>query len=250
MGISLDKISQQAPGLLSLAKAADAVIDKSRLNGQTAKVAVMLDFSGSMSQQYRSGAMQRLTEKVLALGTQFDDDGAIDFFVFDNNSEHLGEVSITDFEGSVARLTRGRSMGRTYYEKAILKVRDQFGFGNAAPAKRSLFGFKKATSDALPADQPVYVLFLTDGKPDDPELAAKAVAGVSHLPIFWKFISIGPSKIKFLQDLDDMSGRFMDNADYKHVSDVDALSDVDLFDALLEEFPEWILEARSKGLIK
>jgi hypothetical protein len=106
MGLSLDKISAHAPTLLSLAKTAIEVVDLSGLNGQKAKVAVALDYSGSMQDVYKSGAMQRLVEKALALATQFDDDGSIDFFVFDSTAAYLGEISIDDFAGSVDRLTR------------------------------------------------------------------------------------------------------------------------------------------------
>lgn len=252
MGISLDKISKQAPSLLKTAEIAVKTIDKARLNGQTAKVAVVLDFSGSMYSEYNSGRMQKLTEKVLALGTQFDDDGDIDFFVFDSGATHLGVIGLDDFGGSVARLTKNRRMGSTNYADAFLKVRDHFGFAAPAPVKKGLFSaFKKVqpASDA-PADHPVYALFLTDGAPDNAEAAVAALTNVSTAPIFWKFLSIGPSKMQFLQKLDDLTDRFVDNADYQHVGDLDAVAEADLFDLMLEEFPEWITEVRSKGLIK
>jgi len=252
MGMSLEKISKQAPSLLKNAETAAATIDKARLNGQTAKVAVVLDYSGSMYNEYQSGAMQRLTEKVLALGTQFDDDGSIDFFVFDRTAAHLGEIGIDDFAGSVARLTKNRSMSTTNYADAFLKVRDHFGFAAPAPVKKGFFsGLRKAQpSSTGPADQPVYALFLTDGGPDSQEEAVKALTEVSTTPIFWKFLSIGPSKMQFLQKLDDLTARFVDNADYQHVGNVDAIPESDLFDLMLEEFPEWLNEVRSKGLIK
>lgn len=244
MTISLDKISEQAPSLLKTAEIAVKTIDKASLNGQTAKVAVVLDYSGSMYSEYNSGRMQKLTEKVLALGTQFDDDGDIDFFVFDSNAAHLGQIGIKDFEGSVARLTKNRQMGSTDYTKAFLKVRDHFGFGKA----KKLFGFGKKSA----ADQPVYALFLTDGTPDNAETAKKALIETSSDPIFWKFLSIGRSKIQFLQDLDDIpeSERAIDNADYQHVGDLSKVDDATMFDLMLEEFPEWLNTVRSKGLIK
>lgn len=253
MGISLDKISQKAPSLLKTAEIAVKTIDKARLNGQTAKVAVVLDYSGSMANEYRSGRMQALTEKVLALATQFDDDGDIDFFVFDSSAKHLGVIGLDDFKGAVARLTKGRHMGTTNYAEAFIKVRDHFGFAKAAaPAKKGLFSsFKKvqpATSTA--ADQPVYALFLTDGAPDNAKAAVDALTDVSTAPVFWKFLSIGPSKMQFLQKLDDLTERFVDNADYQHIGDLDRVAEADLFDLMLEEFPEWITEVRSKGLIK
>lgn len=252
MAMSLEKIEKTAPSLLKTAETAVKTIDKARLNGQTAKVALVLDYSGSMSREYQSGAMQRLTEKVLALGTQFDDDGSIDFFVFDSGSAHLGEIGIDDFPGSVARLTQNRRMGTTNYAEAFLKVRNHFGFAAPAPAKKGFFGgLKKAQpSSTAPADQPIYALFLTDGAPDSESDAVKALTEVSTTPIFWKFLSIGPSKMKFLQKLDDLNERFVDNADYQHVGDVDTIAEDKLFEIMLEEFPEWLTEVRSKGLIK
>lgn len=249
MGISLDKVAQQAPALLSLAKNASVALDKSGLNGTVAKVALVLDFSGSMSREYKRGAMQRLAEKVLALGLNLDDDGAIDFFVFDTKAAYLGEISLNDYEGSVERLTRGRHMGTTDYAGAFLAVRDHFGF--APPAvKKGLFGRTKVAPAAGPAEHPVYALFLTDGAPNSKPAAIKALTEVSTAPIFWKFLSIGQESFDFLQKLDDLEERFVDNADYKHIGTVDTLTDTDLFNMLLEEYPQWIKDVRAKGLIK
>ena len=265
MALSLDKIGEQAPGLLSLAKTASQAVDHSGLNGQTAKVAVALDFSGSMSSVYRSGAMQRLVEKALALATQFDDDGAIDFFIFDSTAAYLGEISIDDFAGSVDRLTKGRRMGSTNYADAFLTIRDHFGFAPAAPVaqtappKRGFFGLGKAQSaqttpvaqaPATPADIPVYVLFLTDGAPDNPSKAVRALTEVSTAPIFWKFLSIGSQSMAFLEKLDTLTERFVDNANYEPIGDVDAISNAVLFQKMLVEFPDWLKEVRTKNLIQ
>jgi hypothetical protein len=259
MGLSLDKISAQAPGLLSLAKTAIEVVDLSGLNGQKAKVAVALDYSGSMQDVYRSGAMQRLVEKALALATQFDDDGSIDFFVFDSTAAHLGEISIDDFAGSVDRLTRGRRMGSTNYSDAFLTIRNHFGFAPPAPPaspKKGFFGLRKAQpaqsgpAAFKPADIPVYALFLTDGSPDNKKAAIQALTEVSTAPIFWKFLSIGKQPMEFLEQLDTLKERFVDNANYEPIGDVDAIGDAALFKKMLQEFPDWIRQVRSLGLIK
>jgi hypothetical protein len=255
MALSLEKISVQAPGLLSLAKTALHAVDVSGLNGQTAKVAVALDFSGSMASVYRSGAMQRLVEKVLALATQFDDDGAIDFFVFDSRAAYLGEISLGDFAGSVNRLTSGRIMGSTNYADAFLTVRDHFGFTPPPVPKRGLFGLRKgaapmARGSVTPADIPVFVLFLTDGAPDDQDAAVQSLTEVSTAPIFWKFLSIGSQSVRFLEQLDGYEERFVDNANYEPIGDVDAISDAALFEKMLQEFPDWLKEVRAKGLLK
>jgi len=251
MPVNLDKIESQAPALLSLAKQATISIDKSGLNGTVAKVALVLDYSGSMGNEYKNGSMQRLAEKVLALATQLDDDGAIDFFVFDSSAAYLGEISLGDYKGSVDRLTRGRRMGTTNYAEAFLKVRDHFGFGNTVE-KKGLFGRTKTVPNpnSGPADAPVYALFLTDGVPDNKAAAVKALTEVAATPIFWKFLSIGRESIEFLQKLDDLDDRFVDNADYKPVGNVDKVNDSELFDMLLDEYPGWLKEVRAKGLIK
>ena len=251
MGISLEKVEQKAPGLLSLAKEASASLDKSGLNGTVAKVALVLDYSGSMRDQYSNGHMQRLAEKLLALGTQLDDDGAIDFFVFDSSAAYLGEITLDDYHGSVDRLTRGRRMGTTDYAGAFLTVRDHFGFAPTVQ-KKGLFGHTKAVPNpnSGPANEPVYALFLTDGAPDNAAAAVKALTEVSTAPIFWKFLSIGREQIPFLHRLDDLKDRFVDNANYQAVGNVDTVSDKDLFTMLMEEYPDWLKEVRAKGLIK
>jgi len=249
MVVSLNKIEEKAPGLLSLAKTAQKSLADYGLNGQVAKVALVLDYSGSMGQQYKNGAMQRLAEKALVLGTQLDDDGAIDFFVFDSAAAHLGEITIDNYKGSIDRLTKGRRMGTTNYAAAFRTVRDHYGLAGGTTEKRGFFGKKTVTNAAAKADQPVYAIFLTDGAPDSKAAAVKAITEVSTAPIFWKFLSIGREPMDFLQKLDDLTDRFVDNADYKPIGDVDKFSDNDLFEALLDEYPEYLNEIRAKGLI-
>ena len=249
MGLSLEKVQEKAPELLSLAKNAHEALGKKQLGDQKAKVALVLDYSGSMRREYQDGSMQRLAEKILALGTQLDDDGAIDLFVFDSSAAYLGEVTLGDYKGSVDRLTRNRRMGTTDYAGAFNLLVKHYGFSSTA-AKNGLF--KKTSGQPLktPANEPVFAVFLTDGAPDSPQAAREALAAASFAPIFWQFLSIGPSPIRFLQELDDLDGRYIDNADYKPVGNVDRLSDNQLFDLLLDEYPGWIVEERQRGQIR
>ena len=258
MGISLDKVEQQAPGLLSLAKDARVTLEKRNFVGQTAKVALVMDHSGSMRHEYRDGTVQRLAEKVLAFATQFDDDGAIDVFAFDNSSKYLGELGLHDYQGGVDRILNGRQMGTTDYAGAFRTVQKHYGFaglGADSAPKRGLFGFgKKDTATAAPlqtpADEPVYVIFLTDGAPDNKAAAEAALRDASFAPIFWQFLSIGAQPIAFLEKLDDMDGRYIDNADYKPVGNVDKLAGQTLFDLLIDEYPSWVTEERKRGQIR
>lgn len=274
MGISLDKVAEKAPALLSLAKEANVSLRKSGIGNTRAKVALILDYSGSMSKEYRSGAMQRFSEKILALGTQLDDDGAIDFFVFDTSAKYLGEITLDDYTGSVNRLIGNRHMGTTDYAAAFYAVADHFNLAypdskapaerqEAVPAKKGLFGFGKkdavaATNPVAPSfsplnaplDEPVFAMFLTDGNPDNRSQAVKALVDVSYTPIFWKFFSIGGSPMDFLAKLDnEVKGRYIDNANYEHVGNVDTIDDATLFSKMIEEYPIWLQSARSANLI-
>lgn len=253
MAISLDKIQQQAPGLLSLAKEAKTSIDKYNLNGQKAKVCFVADFSGSMNGQYRSGKVQKLAERILSLAVQLDDDGAIDFFVFDTSAAYLGEIALGDYAGAIDRLTKGRHMGTTDYAGAFYAVRDHFFPGTQVTEKKGLFGKKKLipATNTGPANEPVFAIFVTDGAPNSKPAAIKAITEVAASPIFWKFLSIGKEDFSFLQKLDDLDDRFVDNADYKNIgTDVDSLPSNELYDQLLDEYPTWLAEVRAKGLIR
>lgn len=258
MAISFDKVKEQAPELINLAKLSRVELSKKDLSEVKARVALVLDYSGSMHGQYASGAMQRLAEKVLAIATGFDDDGDIDFFLFDTEADHVGQISLSDYKGSVDRLRGKRHMGTTAYDKAFTAVADHYGLnpgGSSNGGGGGLFGFGKKKQPESPAgitsaDVPVYAIFLTDGAPNSKPAAVKALTDVSRAPIFWKFLSVGRENMEFLQKLDDLNDRFIDNADYQHLgNDIDAIDDKKLFDLLLVEFREWLVEAKQKGLL-
>jgi hypothetical protein len=265
MPISLHKIEQTAPALVNLAKTAQKAIDGKRLQGQKSKLGIAFDYSGSMFNQYKDGTMQRLAEKLLALGTQIDDDGAIDLFVFDTEAAYLGEVNIHNYQGAIERYTNGRRMGTTNYAAAFKLIEKHYGFGGnsvtASPETSAgglggLFGKKKpavagvaATPLTSPANEPVLILFLTDGAPNNRNEAVQTITDASYSPIFWQFLSIGAEPIPFLEKLDDLDGRYIDNADYKPVGNVDTISDATLFDLILDEYPAWVLEERRRGQI-
>jgi hypothetical protein len=67
--------------------------------------------------------------------------------------------------------------------------------------------------------------------------------------IFWQFVGIGKEKFNFLQKLDDLTERFIDNADFFKLNDFNSISDEELYDRILTEFPTWLKEAREKGII-
>jgi hypothetical protein len=49
--------------------------------------------------------------------------------------------------------------------------------------------------------------------------------------------------------LDDLDGRFIDNADFTKITDVAGIADEKLYEAVLKEFPGWLRQAKQKGLV-
>lgn len=242
MPVSMTKVEQQAPGLVSLVKKAQFAVSKHDLAGQVAKVALCLDHSGSMRALYASGVIQRTAERILAAATQFDDDGAIDVFVFDSTADHLGELSLADYSGGIDRLIGRRRMGTTDYAAAFRAVTEHYGFTGA----KRLLGRSRATGDR---SVPVYVAFLTDGSPDSAAQAERDLTAASQHPVFFQTVGLGREEFPFLEALDTLPGRTVDNAGYFTTPDIAAMGDLDLLDALLGEFPSYLAAARAAGVL-
>ncbi len=238
---------------LDLTKTANDAVNKAGLNGQTARVALVLDISGSMSNLFRNHTVQAVVERLLALGIQFDSDKAIDIFLFGVENHEVGQLRENDFLGYVDRvITPKYSLeGGTYYAGVMKRVMKKYvpEFGTTKGGfVGKLFGGK--STPAKMADEPVYVIFITDGDNQDHQDTEAVIKEAANYGVFWKFVGIGSQSFGFLQRLDDMSGRLIDNADFIQMNDISCVSDQELFDRLLNEFPGWIKEARDKQLIR
>ena len=90
--------------VIDLSKKAEVEINKSGLGGKKAQVVLVLDISKSMNRLYKSGVVQGVIERVLALALNFDDDGEVDVMLFGTHSYQLPAVSLDDLEGYVDRV--------------------------------------------------------------------------------------------------------------------------------------------------
>ncbi|MEX5721808.1 VWA domain-containing protein [Geodermatophilus maliterrae] len=240
------KLAGSAPQMLSLVKTAGVSLEKRGLDEHTARVALVLDISGSMAALYRAGAVQRLAERVLALGLRFDDDGVVDVFLFGQNV-HRPEpgLRLEGHQQYIADLSR----------QFPLEYDTRYGAAMAA-VRQAYFGDSRERAEPQPAQVPVYVMFLTDGAPSDKSAATRQIKAASFEPVFWQFMGIGPERqFSYLQRLDDLEGRYTDNADFFAVSQDDLMgrrpiSDDALFDRLMTEYPDWLRRARAQGLLR
>jgi len=253
------KLEKEAPALFDLVKKADISLQKANLTGHQAQVALCLDVSGSMYSLYNSGKIQRLAEKILALGCRFDDDGAIKIFLFAGNAQNRGEMTVENFHNFIGQAyNQYGGTGGTNYAPALQAIRTAY-FPDARAGTRQA---------PLKANLPVYVMFVTDGRPFDPPQSEQQLQWSSYEPIFWQFMAIGKSskdakakrggilgfltggsQFEFLENLDDLEGRYVDNADFFSVEDPEAIADEELYDLLMTEYPNWLKTARNQGLL-
>ena len=233
--------------LVSLAKKAAISLEKKGLLDHRAKVALCLDISGSMSGFYRSGAIATLVQRILALGLRFDDDGEIDVFLFGADAHDYGSVGVEDYRNFVPAMQRRYPLeGGTNYGRVMAMIRRHY------------------QHDLQAGQQPVYVMFVTDGETQDRSESERQIRDASREPIFWQFMALGQSKAQakgffrrllasdfgFLTYLDEMPGRLIDNASFFQVADPAEPSDEELYDLLMGEYPQWLAAARKQGLLR
>lgn len=268
--VRLDKqLAGAPPQMVNLVKKAGISLEKKGLSEHCARVALCLDISGSMHQLYKSGKVQELCERVLGMAVQFDDDGACDVFTFGTGGYDEGPLDLRNYQGWVNQLLQRRRLeGGTNYNHAMQAVRRHY-FPDANGGQRN---------SPHPDKLPVYVMFVTDGQTTDQAGTKHQVEWSSYEPLFWQFMAIGQSSrnvnagaaplakkkrggfgarlasmltadFQFLEELDDMPGRFIDNADFFSVSDPAAISDEQLYDLMMNEYPDWLKLARQQGLL-
>lgn len=236
MAVSLSKVEQSAPALVSLYKTAGASVERRGLSGQRVAVYLVIDYSGSMKPYYKDGSVQALADRVLGLSANLDDDGSVPVVFFSTEVDAQVEVALADHAGWIDRIVAGLGhMGKTSYHLAMdAVVRHYRESGSTAPA---------------------LVLFQTDGGPINKRAAEARLCEAAKLPIFWQFIGFGDPdsrQFDFLRKLDELpvpEMRPIDNVGFVHLGrDPRTVSDRKLYDLLLADLPVWLATARAQGI--
>ncbi|WP_412028703.1 VWA domain-containing protein [Deinococcus yunweiensis] len=229
--VLLDKAQQQAPELVSLIKAAQVSLEKRGLGDASYQVKLVLDISGSMADEYRSGSVQQLANRALALAARLDDDGQVDVYLFGVRPHRKGALSIENAQGFVRDMRVQLEPG-THYGPVMQYVREDV----------------KLARSGLPT----LVLFVTDGGTSNPDSVVRLMREMSGEPIFWKFMGIEQGRVNFdfLEKLDDLTGRVVDNADFFKVQAPIRMADDTLFDLLVNELDGWQSAARRAGVLR
>lgn len=218
---------------ISLAK--ELIIEETKrqkIDVTEARVVFVLDHSRSMAKLYNDGTVQNTLERIFPLAMHFDDNQAMEFYLFDTLFKELDTVTYDNLE--------------TYTPEIIMKKRGNYGATCYAPIINEItdrYGIKDKSI------VPTFVIFITDGNNSDKKDAKLALSKASHYNIFWKFVGIGDEKFEFLEKLDTMDGRFIDNANFIKIDDLNGIKDAHLYEMLLIEFADWCALCRNNNMI-
>lgn len=267
------QLQQKSEKLFKLTKKLDPLLVERGLKGHTANVALMLDYSGSMRSLYDSGAVQTLVERVLPFAIRFDDNAEVDAFLFPNSQMERFSITPDNFEGCVDRITARHYMGSTPFDNAFEQVFKYYQLPENRGNRR---------------DIPIYLLFVTDGAPDNQRAAVRCIEKAATYPMFTQFMAIGedwpqgndltPNQthtqtkskgffsrmfgggkhapkpctagMRFLVQLDEDMDTDIDAVNAFAVKNPAITSETRLYNLMTREYPLWLPEAQAHGLIK
>ncbi|KOY80034.1 VWA domain-containing protein [Lysinibacillus macroides] len=219
-----------------LKKKVSISLEKKKIAFEKSRIAVVFDASGSMTRLYQNGTVQRAFERVLAVAACMDDNGELDVWFFGSKFMKTRSVTERDFEDYIQQ---------TY---PVPKMFGGLGSGNNEPPVMKDI-IRHYVKKEPRKDIPAYIIFFSDGGIYKDKEIAKILIDASQHNIFWQFVGLGNANYGVLQKLDDLPGRFIDNADFFALDDLDKITDEELYDRLLNEFPQWLRKARAKGIL-
>lgn len=230
--ISLEKkIAAQAPKLVDLAKKATISLEKHHLTSTTARVGLILDASGSMHNQYNTGKVQSVIERLLPLAVHFDDDAALDVWAFSTRPLALPEATLENYADYINSVERGwRNWGMMGVNNEPLVI-------------------QQVIEHYQDSRLPVLIIFVSDGGVSQNSKIKQLLTDAARLPIFWQFVGIGGRNYGVLEKLDTLSGRIVDNCGFFALDDLNSVSEQVLYDRLLSEFPLWHQAAKAKNIV-
>jgi stress response protein SCP2 len=235
------------------------VLTKAGIAGHRARVAVVLDASGSMFRLYLQGTIARVVERLAAVAATLDDDATLDVWSYATNPLALPPLQVDVMADWIALYVRTKSVSTGAGGARATKERESAALaaGRPVPDWSSIGGQNDEAKvmqlvldhyRPLPTPPPVLVVFITDGGLYRSREIEKILRTSSALPVFWQFVGVGKASYGVLEKLDTLTGRTVDNAGFFAVDDLDSLQDDQLYSRLLSEFPAWLRSATAAGI--
>jgi stress response protein SCP2 len=205
---------------------------------ERARVVLVLDKTGSMYDEYRSGIVHRVVEKMVPVAIQLDDDGSLEAYLYAVKFARLPDLRVEYLEQWMNDFIhiQGVHQGIDYGQIG--------GYNDEIPIMNEIINSVQG------ATGPTLVLFFTDGGFSKKKEITKLMQNASKFPAFWQFVGIGNNNFGVLTKLDEMGGRMIDNVGFFAVTDIDRIDDAELYRRLLSEFPDWLRNARAMGIVR
>ncbi|OAR25842.1 stress response protein [Streptomyces sp. ERV7] len=220
-----------------------------------ARVVLVLDASGSMSSLYREGVVTDVVERMAAVAAQLEDDGTLQAWAFATESTRLPDLRIGELpdwlethlpDGQGPRFERPVKRRRFFAREAREEMQD-IGWENDEP---KAIAQVRAYVKENPAEVPTLVLFFSDGGVYKDAQIERELRDAAQEPLFWQFVGLGKSGFGVLERFDTLTGRRVDNTGFFAVDDITEVTDEELYDRLLSQFPSWLTAARAAGILR
>ncbi|MEW1889016.1 VWA domain-containing protein [Streptomyces sp. NPDC085659] len=239
---------------LSLRKQQVAVsLSKHGLDRLTARVILVLDASGSMSALYSRGTVAGVTERMAAVAAQLDDDGEMQAWTFASNPARLPDLTVGELPEWLrlhVRVGQVSLFGRKKPQRGLAPGQVDMRAVGIQNEEQKVIAEVRAYARANPVPAPTLVLFFSDGGVYRNDEIERELRAAVEEPVFWQFIGLGRGQYGVLERFDTMPDRRVDNVGFFAVDDIEQLSDQELYDRLLSEFPSWLRAARQAGILR
>ncbi|MBD0734170.1 VWA domain-containing protein [Streptomyces sp. CBMA29] len=236
---------------LSLRKEQVAVsLRKHGADNVRARVIIVLDASGSMSRLYSQRVVHDVVERMAAVAAALVPDGVMQAWTFASNPARLPDLDLGSLPqwlelhvrvGSIGIFKRRKPSANGQVDMKLV------GFGNE---EQKVIAQVRDYVRGAPSAAPTLVLFFSDGGVYRNAEIERELRGAVEEPLFWQFVGLGQSNYGVLERFDTMSGRRVDNVGFFAVDDIAGLSDAELYDRLLTEFPSWLKAATAAGILR
>ena len=205
------------------------------MSGHRARVAVVLDYSGSMSHLFsnnrqvpNTSVIQETITRLMPIALRFDDNGEMEFWLFSDGYARMDAISMDNYSTYVDRVIRGNrkiSMSGTEYGPVLKDVLNKYFI-----------------EDCGQSDDPVFVIFITDGDNSrhDKKVTNNIIIESAKSNIFIQFLGIGHSDFEYLEKLDDLPGRVCDNTGFEKVADLTKYDDEYVYSKLIRQYIDWL----------
>lgn len=237
-------------------------LEKLNLPDIKAEVVVLTDVSGSTQELFSSGSMQEAIQRVLPIAIQFDDNGEVPVYAFNQGANYTRlqeDLTAKNFTSYVKKqIISGHipKWGGTDYSAVLAASLMDLGFQRVRPTTQAVKGFSFKRFFGMEKEQPVskdpywtrtsgtnlpaLVYMFTDGQPGDKDETRKVLRECvdSCMPVYFNFIGVGMDNFEFLQDIADE----FPNVGFAAIQDIARVAGGDdIYDYLLpKEMLEWL----------